>query len=103
MSCTGAGGTVLQMLTVQVVSQVAITWVPPTRNVDGSPLTDLAGYRIYVGQFSGQYTDVLPVSNAAATQHALELASGSYFVTMTAVDAAGNESGYANEIVRTAP
>lgn len=26
---------------------ISLTWTPPTENTDGSPLTDLAGYRVY--------------------------------------------------------
>jgi hypothetical protein len=27
-----------------------LTWVPPTQNEDGSPLTDLQGYYVYMGE-----------------------------------------------------
>jgi hypothetical protein len=103
LSCTGPGGNVMEMITVSVVSPIAISWIAPTENVDGTPLTDLAGYRVYLGQFSGSYTDVERLDDAHATSHVMALPTGSYYVTMTAIDAQGNESAYANEIVRTAP
>jgi hypothetical protein len=28
-------------------AEVQLTWTSPTTNVDGTPLTDLAGYRVY--------------------------------------------------------
>jgi hypothetical protein len=103
LTCSGEGGSVLDMLTVNLVSPVTVSWVAPTENVDGSPLTQLAGYRLYVGQISGLYTETIPLSDPSATTYALDLESGSYYLAMTAIDASGNESAYSNEIARTAP
>jgi hypothetical protein len=79
---------------------VTLGWQAPTENVDGSSLTDLAGYRIYYGEFSRAYTDEVPVGNAGSTEYAVTLPSGSYYFAMTAMDAEGNESGYSNEVVK---
>src|SRR4030065_2503178 len=43
--------------------QAILTWDPPTTNSDGSPLTDLAGYKVYYGPTSGNYNTVLNVAN----------------------------------------
>lgn len=103
LSCSGPGGNVVEMLTVSIVDDVSLSWEPPTENIDGSALTDLAGYRLYVGQASGSYTDVVALNDATATSHTVKLASGSYYVVMTAVDADGNESAHSNEVTRTVP
>jgi hypothetical protein len=100
LTCSGAGGNAVDMLSVSVHGVVSLGWEPPTENIDGSPLHDLAGYRIYYGQFSGSYTDELAVSNADATQYEVALPSGSYYFAMTALDVEGNESGYSNEVVK---
>jgi len=34
---------------------VTLTWTPPTKNTDGSQLTDLAAYKIYYGLSQGDY------------------------------------------------
>ncbi len=99
LTCSGAGGNAVAMLSVAVLDVVTLNWVPPTENVDGSPLTDLAGYRIYYGEQSRAYTEELAVSDAAATGQNVELRSGSYYFAMTALDADGNESAYSNEVV----
>lgn len=99
LTCTGAGGNAVAMLSVAVLDVVTLNWVAPTENVDGSALTDLAGYRIYYGDQSRAYTEELAVANPAATEQNVELRSGSYYFAMTALDADGNESSYSNEVV----
>ena len=101
LSCTGSGGSVLEMLSVGVIGPVQLSWVAPDENVDGSSLTDLAGYRIYYGTSSRNYSDMVDLSNPGATAHTLTLASGDYYVAMTALDADGNESAYSNEVIKT--
>jgi hypothetical protein len=103
LSCSGAGGSVVRMLSVGVIADVGLTWIAPTENVDGTPLTDLAGYRIHYGESSGNYTSTAELWDPAATKHTLRLSSGSYYLVMTAVDGETNESGFSNEIVRTVP
>ena len=100
LSCSGAGGTSLAMISVNVVGELSLNWVAPTENVDGTPLTDLASYRIYYGLFSRSYTDQVAVNNSAATSFSVAVPGGTYYVAMTAIDGEGNESGYSNEIQR---
>src|SRR3989304_6108420 len=40
-----------------------LSWNSPTTNMDGSPLNDLAGYRIYYGTASGSYSQQLNLGN----------------------------------------
>jgi hypothetical protein len=101
LTCSGDAGSVVAMISVGVIGVVTLSWQAPTENVDGSPLADLSGYRIYVGTTSRQYTDEVPVNDPARTSQSLQLASGDYYIAMTAIDGQGNESGYSNEIVRS--
>jgi len=101
LSCSGSGGSTLEMISIAVVGPVALSWVAPTENVDGTALTDLAGYRIYYGSTSRSYSDMVQVGDPTATSHTLNLASGDYYVAMTALDAEGNESSYSNEVMKT--
>ena len=103
LSCSGPGGTVIDMINVNVMSAVSLDWQPPTVNVDGTPLTDLRGYRIYHSDPSGRVDLLASVTDPSATHHALELASGDYPLVMTAVDADGNESGFSNTVIKSAP
>jgi len=103
LSCTGAGGSSLQMLNISVVSGINLSWMRPTENVDGSLLTDLAAYRIYYGQQSRDYDNSILIDDPATTSYTFQAGSGEYFVGMTAIDADGNESGLSNEVVKLAP
>jgi fibronectin type 3 domain-containing protein len=71
--------------------------------VDGSPLTDLASYRIYYGTESRAYDSSVELNDPTSTSHSFPAASGEYYVSMTAVDTDGNESAFSNEILRTVP
>ena len=103
LTCTGPGGNVVEMLTVNTLSSVSLNWVAPSENVDGTPLMDLAGYRIYYGTTSRDYSGMEELTDPYDTSHTLSLASGDYYVAMTAFDREGNESAYSNEVVKTAP
>jgi hypothetical protein len=100
LTCSGDGGNAVAMLSVSVLGVVTLEWQPPTDNVDGTPLNDLEGFRIYYGQFSRSYTDDLQVVDGRSTGYELSLPSGSYYFAMTALDADGNESAYSNEVVK---
>src|SRR5712691_7633807 len=83
-----------------------VSWIAPTTNSDGSPMTDLASYRVYYGAsnppcpgasfFQVPSTTPSPPSNQAVTFRLAGLSSGTlYYVSVTAVDASGNESACA--------
>ncbi len=101
LTCDGAGGSAVAMISVQVNASVTLSWQPPAQNVDGTPLTDLAGYRIYYGQQPRNYTESFPINGTSRSDYSLTLSSGDYYFAMTAIDADGNESGYSNEVLKT--
>ncbi len=101
LTCSGGGGSAIAMTSVEVLGQLQVRWRAPTKNADGTPLTDLAGYRIYYGQSSGHYDGVQDIRNPAATTGGLRLPTGSYYVAATALDRDGNESRHSNEVVKT--
>ncbi|HEX7041604.1 MAG TPA: fibronectin type III domain-containing protein [Trueperaceae bacterium] len=87
---------------------VTLTWTAPTQNTDGSPLTDLVGYRIYYGTSEGgPYPNVVSVMDAGATQYIVTgetlSENTTYCFVATAVNAAGLESQYSNEACATTP
>lgn len=89
-------------LTGSGVWSVALTWVPPTTRGDGAVLTDLAGYRIYIGIESGFYSEVIGVSTAGLSDYVVEgLAPGTYHFVVTAYDLRGSESAPSNEVFKT--
>jgi hypothetical protein len=102
LSCENAEASGRERVTVTVVSRV-LRWRPPSYNVDGSPLTDLAGYVIYWGLESLSYTDSYRLESPSATEWLLDVPPGNYYLAMTAFDSEGNESAFSNEILKVVP
>jgi hypothetical protein len=46
--------------------QAILSWDAPTTNADGTPLTDLTGYKIYSGTGTGNYTQTIDVGNVTS-------------------------------------
>lgn len=81
---------------------VTLNWVPPTENVDGTPLTNLAGYHIHYGAVSGQYTQTILISNPGiATYVVQDLAPGKYYFSVAAINSQGTESPLSSEVSTT--
>src|SRR5688572_5713105 len=82
----GRGGTAsLPTFSIGVVQtatgSVTLLWTAPTQNADGTPLTDLAGYRISYGTTTGgPYPNTVTDANAGVTSHMIsQLVPGTYF------------------------
>jgi hypothetical protein len=73
-----------------------LAWNAPTTNTDGTLLTDLAGYKIYYGTSSGNYTSVIDAGNAT-TYTITNLSPGAYYFAVTSYDISGIESAYSGE------
>lgn len=84
-------------------ASVSLTWNAPTTNADGSALTDLASYRIYLGTSTpacpsgsfltvGSPTNSPPAGQVVSTRVTALSAGTTYFVRITAVDSGGAES-----------
>ena len=92
-------------LRAQVMGQaVTFQWEIPTENEDGTPLLDLAGFKLYQSAETGVYTTI-PVSdiaNPGIATYVLEGVSGGlwYFV-VTAYNVDGLESAHSNEVAKT--
>ncbi|MEL6447926.1 MAG: putative Ig domain-containing protein [Pseudomonadota bacterium] len=92
-------------ITVSAVANASLTinWTPPTQNVDGSPVVGLAGFKIFYGQSSGSYPNVIDVNNGGLTSYTVEnLTPGTWYLAMTATDSSGLESALSYEITKNA-
>jgi hypothetical protein len=78
-----------------------LSWTPPTQNTDGSALTNLAGYKIYWGTSSNNYTNSKTLNSAVSSDVITQLTPATYFFVITAFDALGNESAYSNVASKT--
>jgi hypothetical protein len=70
-----------------------VSWVAPTENVNGTALTDLAGYNVYYGTNSASLNQKVAVSNAGATAYTVSgLTSGTWYFAVTSYTSEGVES-----------
>jgi Putative Ig domain len=92
-------------ITVQAgtTGSATVTWSPPTTRTDGTPLTNLAGIRIYYGTAQGSYPTQISVTNLGLTSYVVDsLTVGvTYYFVTTAYDAAGIESDYTAVVSKT--
>ncbi len=79
----------------------ALSWAAPTERTDGSPLTDLAGYKIFYGRMPGIYDYQIDINNPGVLTYVVEnLVSGNWYFALTAYDSKGLESDRSNEVLR---
>jgi hypothetical protein len=80
--------------TASAEGTLVVSWHPPTKNTDGTPLTDLTGYTIYYGTQPGVYTKSQSVDDPSAAHAVIRgLQPGvHYFVAISANNAAGRHS-----------
>lgn len=100
VGCAGAAPTVI------VVDDKQACWNPPITNVDGSAITDGAGFYIYWSSISNVYSDLQRQQVAGWFQICVQFANISgllpqdIYFTVTAYDASGNESQRSNQAKR---
>ena len=83
------------------VAAVTLNWQAPTENTDGTPLTDLAGYRIYYGVNSANLGNVIEVSNPGITTYVVDgLTPDIWYFASTALNSRGMESDLSSQAIR---
>jgi Fibronectin type III domain/FG-GAP-like repeat len=81
----------------QATSNVTLAWYPPN-NPSG-----IAGYRLYYGPTSGNYTQVIDVGNTTVATAPNLVAGQTYYFVVTDYSAAGIESPPSNQVVYQIP
>ncbi len=77
-------------------------WVLPTENANGSPLSNLAGVRIYYGTNEADLTRSLTVSGTSATSYTLSgLSAGTWFFAAAAYSTSGMQSAMSTIVSKT--
>jgi hypothetical protein len=76
-----------------------VSWSAPTQRTDGTPLTNLAGFRVYYGLDAANLDRAVDVADAALTSaRVAALEPGTWYFAVTAVDADGVESAPAGPV-----
>jgi hypothetical protein len=78
--------------------QIRLSWERPTAKADGTPLAEIAGYKMYYGPTSQAYDFIKTIGNHTTYTLAGLEAGRMCYLTVTAYDASGNESSFSNEV-----
>jgi len=102
----GSATASLAAFSIQVVAtatgSATLSWNPPTQNTDGSPLNNLAGYKVYWGTQQGNYTNSVTIPNPGiATYVVNQLTPARWYFAVTAYSSSGVESGFSNVASKT--
>lgn len=89
---------------VGTIGKTILYWEAPTKNTDGTPLTDLAGYYLYTGLAPDKLTTRITVADPTALQYEVtDLSPGTHYFAGTAYTTAGKESALSNIVNKAVP
>lgn len=74
-----------------------ITWITPTENTDGTPLTDLAGYYLFYGTSTEDYVQIIEPYHTSYTVH---ISNDLHHFTMKSFNIFRAESDFSNVVWR---
>ena len=84
------------------MGSATLSWNPPTQNADGSPLTDLAGYKIYYGTDADVLGRTIEITNPGLTRYVIDnLRPNRWYFKMTSVNSEGIESNRTGLLSKT--
>jgi hypothetical protein len=82
-------------------TSVTVSWTSPTTRADGTPLRNLAGFRIRYGTVPGRFSKTVTVTNPGLTTYVVKgLTPGTYSFVVTAFDATGLESSFSAPVTK---
>lgn len=90
-------------------TNVQFDWTPPSHNEDGSQLTDLAGFNVYLYDYiregdSAERRLIETISDPSATTRTINLEGyRDWYVSITAFNEAGIESAHSNGVELSSP
>lgn len=87
-----------------VAGTAALSWTAPTRNTDGSALTNLAGYRVHYGSSPTELVRTLEIDSPAPVSAVItDLAAGAWYFCLRAVATGGTTSACSAVATKTVP
>jgi hypothetical protein len=85
-------------VTTGTSNSVTLNWSSPTQNTDGTPLTNLAGYRVFYGQASRRYSKTVSLPAGARSVVVDGLSAGTWYFAIKSINTSGVLSGYSGEV-----
>jgi hypothetical protein len=93
-------------ITVNQVSNgtATLNWTAVTQNTNGTPLTDLSGYRVHYGTAANNMATEVTIANPTVNTYIVtNLSSGTWYFGVTAYASDGTESALSNIGSKTLP
>jgi Fibronectin type III domain len=85
-------------------SDATLSWMTPTKNIDGSPIQELAGYYIYYGNDPTLMSHAVQLRDPASTNFVIRnLGPGTHYFRLVAYSASGAQSGLSSPVSKTIP
>lgn len=84
------------------IGTATLSWEAPTANTNGSPLIDLAGYRIYYGPSPKQLSHSVHIKSVGLQTYVIDdLEPGTWYFAVKSVAANGAESSLSDVVAKT--
>ena len=84
------------------VASATLSWEAPTENEDGSPLTDLAGFKIYYGNSPDALNQAVSIAGSTTLTYTVaSLTQGIWYFAIAALSASGTESAQSATVSKT--
>ncbi len=103
----GTGSAALPAFTITVASAptvgtATVKWVAPTKNTDGSPVTNLAGYVISYGMSASSLAQTVSIGSPTTTSYTVQnLGQGTWYFAVSATATDGSTSALSTVVSKT--
>jgi hypothetical protein len=102
----GVATSVLPAFSINVTQfspgSATLSWIPPTANTNGTPLTNLAGYRIYYGTNASSLNHSVKIVSAGIASYAIDnLSPATWYFTVVSYNTADVESSLSAIVSKT--
>jgi len=89
-----------QSISTGITTSLPISWQAPLTNTKGESISNLAGYKIYYGTSSTDYTNEVDIQSPGIVDYVIpDLSSQDYYIVVTAYTVDGVESNYSEELI----
>ncbi len=79
-----------------------LSWAAPTSNTNGTPLTDLTGYRIYYGSSPQELSHTVQINTVGLQTYVIDdLEPGTWYFAVMALASSGAESTLSTVVTKT--
>ena len=79
-----------------------LSWEPPRRNLDGSPIKNLAGYFIYYGKDPDKLNSTIKIADPYVTTYTVDrLGPGTYYFSVVAFTDTGIKGSVSPTVSKT--